>query len=118
MHETELESLGRWNMVREVEVVRVRRGKGRSKWAVLVNGEVLRSAALPIRPFASLDTAIATVTSLANWSGVCTVTTQPTAVQPDENPYPRVGSPGYGELQDKWTKILAERYGETPATEK
>jgi hypothetical protein len=89
MYEKELTRLAQSNSVRKVEIVRLKRPKGRARWAVQVNGEVLRSAALPIRPFASIDTAIATVTALANWNGVCTVTTKPTTVEPDLNPYPR-----------------------------
>jgi len=110
MHNNELIALAEHQLVREIEIVRLKRPKGRAKWAVQVNGEVLRSAALPIRPFASLDTAVDTVTALANWKGVCTVTTTPTTVEPDPNPYPRVGSPGVYDLINKWRKIVSDRY--------
>jgi len=90
MHEKDLRKLVASRKCDTIELKRLVKPQGRARWAVLVNGEVLRSAALPIRPFATLDTAVKTIVDLVGIDHKVIVHTTPGIVEPDTQKYSRI----------------------------
>ena len=90
MHEKDLRKLVAARKCDRIELQRLVKPQGRARWAVLVNGEVLRSAALPIRPFATLDTAVKTIVDLVGIDHKVIVHTTPGIVEPDTQKYSRI----------------------------